>query len=133
MIRHVCIVSFAAFLLSAFGVSGGMGAEPKKYSLTPSARCLNHAGGKVSAIRRTDRRRTAVSDLAQRGSREVRFGPRSVLLAFTRGTSEAEFLHEALVVPNDPYMIRVKSNVVLMYRPDDVAAFRRVLGCLRVA
>jgi hypothetical protein len=85
----------------------------------------------VGLVRRTDSRRIALSDLAQRTSREARFGRTSVLVAFTRGTSEASFLREALVVPTDPYLLRVKSNVVLMYRPASASAFRKALRCLR--
>jgi hypothetical protein len=131
MIRMLLLVSAAVFLAGAFGISSGVGADARPYTLTASVRCLTHAGGKVTAIRRTDRRRIALSDLSQRGSREVRFGRRSALVAFARGSSEADFLREALVVPDDPYVLRVKVNVVLMYRPADVAAFRRAVRCLR--
>jgi hypothetical protein len=133
MIRMLLLVSSAALLVGAFGVSSGVGADAGPYALTSSVRCLNGAGGKVTAIRRTDRRRIALSDLSQRSSREVRFGRRSVLVAFARGRSEANFLREALVVPADSYVLRVKVNVVLMYRPADVDAFRRVVRCLRAA
>jgi hypothetical protein len=112
-------------------VSPGRGAVTSPYGLTASVRCLTNAGAKVTPVRRSDRRRIALSDLSQRGSREVRFGGRSVLVAFVRGKSEADFLREALVVPSDPYALRVKVNVVLMYRPADVAAFRRTVRCLR--
>jgi hypothetical protein len=127
----VLLVSSAALLVGAFGISSGMGAEARPYALTASVRCFKQAGGKVTAVRRTDRRRIALSDLSQRGSREVRYGRRSVLVAFARGKPEADFLREALVVPEDPYVLRVKRNVVLMYRPADLAAFGRTARCLR--
>ncbi len=132
MTRPLFITSAVAILSCALGLSSGGAAESRPYSLAASVRCLNHAEGKVTPVRRMDRRRIALSDLAQHGSREVRFGRRSVLLAFTRGTAEAALLREALVVPEDPYVLGVRSNVLLMYRPADVAAFRRAVRCLRV-
>jgi hypothetical protein len=133
MIRAVSVISCVTFVAGALGGSAGA-AIPKaeSYSLAASVRCVKQAGGKVGAVRRTDRRRIAISDLAQHTSREIRFGRHSVLLAFTRGTAEAQLLHELLVVPRNPYVLRGRSNVVLMYRPAAVAAFRRVAGCLRV-
>jgi hypothetical protein len=131
MIRVIWIVSCVAFLAAATAEGSGVAAESRPYSLKASVRCVTQAGGKVGLVRRTDSRRIALSDLAQRTSREARFGSGSVLLAFTRGTSEADILREALIVPTDPYLLRVKSNVVLMYRPGAVSAFSKTLRCLR--
>ena len=130
MNRTLCIASCVTLLASgAAGAAGGA----TLYSMQATARCVTHAGGKFGPVRRTDTRRIAFSDLAQRTSREARFGRRSFLLAFTRGTAEARSLRETLVVPDDPYVLRVKSNVVLMYRPADATALRKTVRCLRSA
>lgn len=132
MSRAGWIVAWVASLAFATAAASGVAAESPPYSLKASVRCLTQAGGKVGLVRRTDSRRIAFSDLAQRTSREARFGRTAVLVAFTRGTSEASLLREALVVPTDAYLLRVKSNVVFMYRPAAVSAFRKTLRCLRV-
>ena len=121
------IVVSLALLVPASSVE----AASSSYSLAPTVRCLAKADAKVTRVRRGDSRRIAFSDLAQRTSREARFGRRSVLLAFTQGASNAALLREALVVPDDPYVLSVRRNVVLMYRPADATAFRRAAACLR--
>ena len=97
------------------------------YELAPTRRCLRSAGVEVSAVRSTDSRLRALGDLAQRTSLELKFGGRGLGLAF----GDARLLRSLLLVPNDPYRLEVRRNVLLMYPPsarDEAALVRR---CLR--
>jgi hypothetical protein len=101
------------------------------YSLAPTQKCLRAAGATVTKVRRTDRRRIAISDLAQRTSFEARRRGKSVLFAFAKGPSEASLLRELLFAPNDTYTLVVKNNVVIMYQQAARKAATTAIGCLR--
>jgi hypothetical protein len=118
----------AVAFLAAAGADAGV---PGTYSLKSTEKCLRAHGATLGPVNRTDPQRKAVADLAQRTSFEVRLRGASVILAFAKDSSGAAMLDELLTVPNDPYLVRVKSNVILMYRPSAAQAARAVIRCLR--
>ncbi len=101
--------------------------NPARYALGPTRSCLEERGAAVSPIRPADPQLRALRDLAQRTSLEVRFRGETVGLAF----GDAKLLAELLRVPDDPYLVDVRRNAVLMYRPSARAEARVVQSCLR--
>lgn len=97
------------------------------YAIEPTRRCLRSTGAAVSAIRSTDPRLRALGDLAQRTSLEVRLDGRPLGVAF----GNAELLESLLRVPDDPYRLEVRGNVLLMFRPTARVQAGVVRGCLR--
>ena len=85
----------------------------------------------MTPVRALDSQMRQLRDLAQRTSREVRIGTRSIGLAFTRTVGDATILVELLTVPNDVYRIVRLRNVVLMYKPVARPAFAAASACLR--
>jgi hypothetical protein len=110
------------------GPRGGAGAPtPQRYSLAATRRCLDRAGLRVGPVEKTDSRLRALGDLAQRTSISVHADGKVIGVAF----GDAELLAELLAVPNDPYMIETRGNVVLLYLPSAKPQALRVRDCLR--
>lgn len=131
--RRLCSATSAA-LLAGLALAAGVQARSEdevSYSLVATKQCLKSRGMSVGPIRRSDARRIALSDLAQRTSFEMRMRRAAVLLAFAKTNPDAEFLAELLRVPRDPYVIRIRANVLLMYRPTAVRAATAATRCLR--
>ena len=125
-------LSFLAAALAAPTAAGAATTAARPYSLTATKQCLKAAGRTVSNVRRVDSRRMAFQDLAQRTSLEVRFGKRWIAVAFTPSTAHAAFLRDALRIPNDPYTLRVRGSVVLMFDADGpLSQLAAVERCLR--
>jgi hypothetical protein len=101
------------------------------YASGPTSRCLEQHGVTVTELQPTNTRFQAVRDLAQRSSLQASVGDQSVAIAFTNGAAEVKLLAELLQVPDDPYLIVVEKNVLLMYDPMNDAAFRAAMDCLR--
>lgn len=97
------------------------------YALEATRKCLEQRGLAVSPIRPTDARLRALRDLAQHTSLQVRLRGKTVGLAL----GDARLLAELLRVPDDPYLVDVRRNAVLMYRPSARAEARVVQTCLR--
>ncbi len=123
--------------LLAGGCDGGSGPattatrpEPR-YSLAATVACLQSRGAVVARVRPVDTRLRALRDLAQRISRVARVGSGTLGFAVARDSGQAQVLAELLAVPDDPYRIAVRGNVVLMYRPSSRRAFAVALSCLR--
>jgi hypothetical protein len=123
-------VAFLA-LIGMSTASGSAAAGSTVYSMAATKTCLRAAGAVITRVHRTDRRRIAVSDVAQRTSFEARLRGASVILAFARGESEAAIVRELLSAPQNPYLLRLKTNVVLMYRPAAARAAAAAIRCLR--
>lgn len=138
-------VALAAAAAAAGGCSGGGGSgsgsgvptatggppvRAARYALRPTAACLTRDGARVASVARDDPRKRALADLAQRRSVEVRYGRRSTLLAFTPSPSHAALVAEVLRVPGNPYVVRVRRNVVTMYLPGARPAATRAARCL---
>ena len=125
-------LSFLAAALVAPTVAEAAPTAVRPYSKAATKQCLKAAGRTVSDVRRVDSRRMAFRDLAQRTSLEVRFGKRWIALAFTPSAAHAAFLRDALRIPNDPYTLRVRGNVVLMFDADGpLSQLAAVERCLR--
>jgi hypothetical protein len=125
----VSALAVVVLTVACFASNGGAAAQT--YSLTATKNCLRASGAELGQVRRTDRRRIAISDLAQRTSFESRRRGASVIFAFTKGPSEASFLREMLFVPGNPYVLQVQGNVVVMYRPSARNAAAAAIRCLR--
>ena len=130
MRARVATLGVAASMLLLLG-SSQASAAAQPYSLALTQKCLRALGGTVTKVRRTDARRIAISDLAQRTSFEVRLRGKSALFAFAKGPSEASLLRELLVAPNDPYVLTVKRNAVVMYQPASRQIATSAMRCLR--
>lgn len=129
--RKLKLLVLAGGLGFAVVGAGDASAGSRPYSLVLTQKCLRTAGVTVTKVRRTDRRRIAISDLAQRTSFEARDRGRSVLFAFAKGPSEASLLRELLFTPNDTYVLVLKNNVVVMYQPAARKAATTAMACLR--
>jgi hypothetical protein len=99
----------------------------RRYSLVRTRRCLEDAGFPVGPVGKANPRLQALGDLAQRTSLAVRSGGEVVGLAF----GDAGLLAQLLAVPNDPYTIETRGNVLLLYRPVARRQASLVRGCLR--
>jgi hypothetical protein len=96
------------------------------YALGPTRTCLRAAGAAVSPVRSTDPRLRALGDLAQRTSLEVRLAGQTLGVAF----GDARLLESLLIVPDDPYVLEVRRNALIMYRRDAQAEAAVLRGCL---
>lgn len=133
-IRMATAAAALMVMLGAIGTAAGSTvATPTRtaYSLAATTRCLEANGASVARLRPLDTQLRQLRDLAQRTSREARFGGQSVGLAFVESESGATLLVELLTVPNTRYRLDRRRNVVLMYRPQARAAHDRAVGCLR--
>src|SRR5947209_19794784 len=106
-------------------------ATPPNYSLTLTSRCLVQHGAKVGRVRPLDTRLRALRDLAQRNSIQADFKTGRVGLAFSKSEADAKLLVELLTVPNDPYVLVRRANVVLIYKRAQKRAFTTAVSCLR--
>jgi hypothetical protein len=129
--RHLGLVLTALIVAGGVASSAAAARKTPTYSLGATQHCLVAHGAVVGRIRRSDARRAAIADLAQRTSFEARWHGASVLFAFSKNPPNAGFLAELLRVPHDPYRVRVRSNVVLMYRPAAGRAADVLQTCLR--
>lgn len=100
------------------------------YSRRRTVHCLRERGAEVGTVRAWDDRRQALADLAQDNSVEVRRRGANVLMAFTESPAAAQFLVEALTVPDDPYRLEAQGSVVLLYRPGASGQARATESCL---
>jgi hypothetical protein len=136
-------VSAAALLVSAAVLVGcGQGESASTgsartvernphYALTPTSRCLKGRGAKVGAVQPRNERLRAFRDFVQRKSFQAAVRGQVVALAFLDDPGRARIIADLLKVPNDPYRLVRKGNVVLMYRPSAKAAFTTAVSCLR--
>lgn len=101
------------------------------YAQAATEACLIDRGAAVRRLRPLDAQLRALRDLAQRRSLEVHVADALVGTAFAADSSRAELLVELLQVPESPYRVVRRGNVVLLHRPADDAAFQVVSTCLR--
>lgn len=111
--------------------SGTTPSSPPAYRLGSTVTCLKGYGLVVTAILPKDQRLRAMRDLAQKTSRQARSGRNVVALAFGRTKNDATLLIELLRVPNDPYRVERRRNVVLLYAPEAENLRGTVRACLR--
>jgi hypothetical protein len=111
----------------AGGTAGTTTPQEPPYALAATRSCLLAGGAAVSPIRSTDPRLRALGDLAQRASLEVRLGGQTLGVAF----GDAGLLESLLLVPDDPYVLEVRRNALLMYRPGAKGSAAVLRGCLR--
>lgn len=102
-------------------------AAPPQYALAPTRRCLLAKGALVSRLRATEGRLRELASFAQKTSYTVRLDGRTVALAF----GNAGLLAELLNVPDNPYRLEVRENVLIMSLPAARAQAREVQSCLR--
>ena len=99
----------------------------RPFALAPTRRCLSSKGAEVSVIRSANSRLRALGDLAQRTSISVVLDGRILGLAF----GDARLLESLMRVPDDPYLLEVRRNVLLMFRPSAGTQAKVIRGCLR--
>lgn len=104
---------------------------PPVHAMAPTAVCLEMSGATVGKVLPRDERLRALGDLAQTNSVEATIDDGLVGMAFAASPADAELLAELLRVPDDPYRIVTKDNVVLMYEPAAEPALRKSVDCLR--
>ena len=100
------------------------------FSRKATLACLRSEGATIAEIRPSDRHRRALRDLAQGRTAEVRLDGTAVALAFARDVAAADLLVELLTVPDNPYEIIRRGNVVVLQRPAEEAGTSVVSGCL---
>lgn len=100
---------------------------PPRYAFAPTRRCLLAKGALVSPLRAKEGRLRELAGFAQRTSYAVRLDGRTVALAF----GNAGLLAELLTVPDNPYRLEVRGNVLLMFLPRARAQATEVRSCLR--
>jgi len=100
------------------------------YALAAAEACLRARGASVQPLRPRDAQLRALRDLAQRRSLEVHIDGALVGAAVAPDAAGAELLVELLQLPNSPYEIVRRGNVVVLRRPADADASRAVLVCL---
>jgi len=98
----------------------------RPFALEPTRRCLRSNGAEVSVIRSADSRLRALGDLAQRTSISVVLDGHIAGLAF----GDARLLESLMRVPDDPYRLEVRRNVLLMFRPSARTQAEVIRGCL---
>ena len=102
-------------------------AVARRYAFEPTRRCLLEQGAVVSRLRADEGRLRELAAFAQKTSFEVRLDGRAVALAF----GNAPLLAELLTVPDNPYKLEVRDNVLLMFLPRARKQARAVRSCLR--
>lgn len=107
--------------------TGRVTVSATRYSIARTRTCLENVGLAPGPVEKTDSRLQALADLAQRTSFSVHTSGKVVALAF----GDVLLLSDLLAVPNDPYRIETRGNVLLMYRPDARRQASLVRGCLR--
>lgn len=100
---------------------------PRQYVFGPTRRCLLEKGARVSPLRAEGGRLRELAAFAQKTSYEVRLDGHTVALAF----GNAGLLAELLTVPDNPYRLEVRGNVLLMFLPRARAQATEVRSCLR--
>ena len=100
---------------------------PREYVFGPTRRCLLEKGARVSPLRAEGGRLRELAAFAQKTSFAVRVDGRTVALAF----GNAGLLAELLTVPDNPYELQVRDNVLIMFLPQARAQARTVESCLR--
>lgn len=100
---------------------------PPRYAFVPTRRCLLAKGALVSRLRASEGRLRELAGFAQRTSYAVRLDGRTVALAF----GNAGLLAELLTVPDNPYRMEVRGNVLLMFLPGARVQATEVRSCLR--
>jgi hypothetical protein len=111
--------------------TGSTASPDAVYTSVSTSRCLEQRGVTVTEVQPANSRFQALRDLAQQSSLQASVGDESAAIAFTKGAAEAKLLDELLRVPDDPYVVVVEKNVVLLYDPMKDGAFRAAMECLR--
>lgn len=100
---------------------------PRVYALAPTRRCLLDKRARVAPLQAEEGRLRELAAFAQKTSYEVRLDGHTVALAF----GNAGLLAELLTVPDNPYRLEVRGNVLLMFLPRARAQATEVRSCLR--
>ena len=100
---------------------------PRRYAFEPTRRCLVANGARVSRLRAEEGRLRELAAFAQKTSFAVRLDGRTVAVAF----GNADLLAELLTVPDNPYKLEVRDNVLLMFLPRAREQASAVRSCLR--
>lgn len=100
---------------------------PRQYAFEPTRRCVLEQGARVVPLEAEEGRLRELAAFAQKTSYAVSLDGRTVALAF----GNAGLLAELLTVPDNPYELRVRDNVLIMFLPQARAQAKTVESCLR--